>query len=90
MDPVLSTITGLDHFEGTTVYALVNGVAQGPFTVVGGTIPGNFMPAIEKGFLEKIASGVVAGYPVQNICVEVHFGKDHPVDSNETAFRRNC
>jgi elongation factor G len=56
-------------------------------TVVGGTIPGNFMPAIEKGFLEKISSGVVAGYPVQNICVEVHFGKDHPVDSNETAFR---
>lgn len=56
-------------------------------TVVGGTIPGNFMPAIEKGFLEKIASGVVAGYPVQNLCVEVHFGKDHPVDSNETAFR---
>ncbi len=56
-------------------------------TVVGGTIPGNFLPAIEKGFLEKIASGVVAGYPVQNICAEVHFGKDHPVDSNETAFR---
>ncbi len=56
-------------------------------TVVGGSIPGNFMPAIEKGFLEKIATGVVAGYPVQNICVEVHFGKDHPVDSNETAFR---
>jgi elongation factor G len=56
-------------------------------TVVGGTIPGNFLPAVEKGFLEKIASGVVAGYPVQNICVEVHFGKDHPVDSNETAFR---
>src|SRR6201999_2115985 len=56
-------------------------------TVVGGTIPGNFLPAIEKGFLEKISSGVVAGYPVQTICVEVHFGKDHPVDSNETAFR---
>jgi elongation factor G len=56
-------------------------------TVVGGSIPGNFLPAIEKGFLERINSGVVAGYPVQNICVEVHFGKDHPVDSNETAFR---
>ena len=56
-------------------------------TVVGGTIPGNFLPAIEKGFLEKIATGVVAGFPVQNICVEVYFGKDHPVDSNETAFR---
>ncbi len=56
-------------------------------SVVGGTIPGNFMPAIEKGFLERINTGVIAGYPVQNICVEVHFGKDHPVDSNETAFK---
>jgi elongation factor G len=56
-------------------------------SVVGGTIPGNFMPAIEKGFLERINKGVIAGYPVQNVCVEVHFGKDHPVDSNETAFR---
>ncbi len=55
--------------------------------VVGGTIPGNFMPAVEKGFLERINRGVVAGYKVQNVCAEVHFGKDHPVDSNETAFR---
>jgi elongation factor G len=56
-------------------------------SVVGGSIPSNFMPAIEKGFLERLNSGVVAGYPVQNVCVEVHFGKDHPVDSNETAFK---
>lgn len=56
-------------------------------TVVGGTIPGNFMPAIEKGFLERLKTGVIAGYPVQNVCVEVYYGKDHPVDSNETAFR---
>ncbi|TWT33726.1 Elongation factor G [Posidoniimonas corsicana] len=56
-------------------------------TVVGGAIPGNFMPAIEKGFLERIGQGVIAGCPVQNVCVEVHFGKDHPVDSNETAFK---
>ena len=56
-------------------------------SVVGGSIPGNFMPAIEKGFLERIKQGVIAGYPVQNVCVEVHFGKDHPVDSNETAFK---
>lgn len=56
-------------------------------SVVGGTIPGNFMPAIEKGFHERINQGVVAGYPIQNLCVEVHFGKDHPVDSNETAFK---
>lgn len=56
-------------------------------SVVGGSIPGNFMPAIEKGFLERVASGVIAGCKVQDLCVEVHFGKDHPVDSNETAFR---
>jgi elongation factor G len=56
-------------------------------SVVGGSIPGNFMPAIEKGFLERVKKGVVAGFPIQNVCVEVHFGKDHPVDSNETAFR---
>ncbi len=56
-------------------------------SVVGGSIPGNFMPAIEKGFLERVKNGCIAGYPVQNVCVEVHFGKDHPVDSNETAFK---
>jgi elongation factor G len=56
-------------------------------TVVGGTIPGNFLPAIEKGFLERLQKGVIAGYTIQNVCAEVHFGKDHPVDSNETAFR---
>ncbi len=56
-------------------------------SVVGGSIPGNFMPAIEKGFLQRLATGVIAGCKVQNVCVEVHFGKDHPVDSNENAFR---
>ena len=56
-------------------------------SVVGGSIPGNFLPAIEKGFLERVRQGVIAGYPVQNVCVEVHFGKDHPVDSNESAFK---
>jgi elongation factor G len=56
-------------------------------SVVGGSIPGNFMPAIEKGFLERTKQGVIAGFPVQNVCMEVFFGKDHPVDSNETAFR---
>ncbi len=56
-------------------------------TVVGGTIPGNFMPAIEKGFKERMNRGVIAGYRVQDVCVEVYFGKHHPVDSNETAFK---
>ena len=56
-------------------------------SIVGGSIPSNFMPAVEKGFRERMQRGVVAGYRVQNVCVEVHFGKDHAVDSNETAFR---
>jgi len=56
-------------------------------SVVGGTIPGNFMPAIEKGFKERIERGVIAGYKVQNVCVEVYFGKHHPVDSSEQAFK---
>lgn len=56
-------------------------------SVVGGSIPGNFMPAIEKGFLQRIQEGVICGCPVENVCVEVHYGKDHPVDSNEAAFK---
>ncbi len=56
-------------------------------SVVGGVIPGNFMPAIGKGFAEKVAQGVIAGYPVQDVCIEVHFGKHHPVDSSEAAFK---
>ena len=56
-------------------------------SVVGGVIPHNFMPAIGKGFSERIANGVIAGYPIQDVCVEVHFGKHHPVDSSEAAFK---
>jgi elongation factor G len=56
-------------------------------SIVGGTIPSNFMPAVGKGFVERITSGVIAGYPVQDVCVEVHFGKYHDVDSSEAAFK---
>ncbi len=56
-------------------------------SIVGGVIPGNFMPAIEKGFLDRIANGVIAGHPIQDVAVEVHFGKHHPVDSSEAAFK---
>lgn len=55
--------------------------------IVGGSIPSNFLPAVEKGFKERLDRGVVAGHQVQNVCVEVHFGKHHPVDSSETAFK---
>ncbi len=56
-------------------------------SIVGGTIPSNFLPAVEKGFRERMNRGVVAGYQVQNVAVEVHFGKHHPVDSSEAAFK---
>ena len=55
--------------------------------IVGGVIPGNFMPAVGKGFAERVEGGVIAGYPVQDVCVEVHFGKYHDVDSSEAAFK---
>lgn len=56
-------------------------------SIVGGSIPNNFLPAVEKGFKERLERGVIAGYLVQNVCVEVFFGKHHPVDSSEAAFK---
>ncbi|MDO4557741.1 MAG: elongation factor G, partial [Planctomycetia bacterium] len=56
-------------------------------SIVGGSIPGNFMPAIDKGFRDRMDRGVIAGYKVKNLCIEVHFGKYHPVDSSEQAFK---
>lgn len=54
---------------------------------VGGSIPGNFMPAVHKGVLEGMLSGSVAGFPVQNIKVEIYDGAYHDVDSSEIAFK---
>lgn len=56
-------------------------------SIVGGSIPNNFLPAVEKGFRERMEKGIVAGYPVKNIAIEVHFGKYHDVDSSEAAFK---
>jgi len=56
-------------------------------SIVSATIHGNFMPAVEKGFLDRIERGVIAGYRVQDVCIEVHFGKHHAVDSSEQAFK---
>ena len=55
--------------------------------VFGGTIPGQFIPAVEKGVRELIENGVIAGYPVQDVKVIVYDGKHHPVDSKEVAFK---
>ena len=54
--------------------------------VKGGTIPGQFMPAVEKGVRQVLASGAIAGYPLQDVRVVVYDGKHHPVDSKEVAF----
>ena len=54
--------------------------------VKGGVIPGQFLPAVEKGVRQVLASGAVAGFPVQDVRVVVHDGKHHPVDSKEVAF----
>lgn len=54
--------------------------------VKGGTIPGQFLPAVEKGVRQVLGSGAVAGYPLQDIRVVVHDGKHHAVDSKEVAF----
>jgi elongation factor G len=54
--------------------------------VKGGTIPGQFMPAVEKGVRQVLAAGAIAGYPLQDVRVIVYDGKHHPVDSKEVAF----
>ncbi len=54
--------------------------------VVGGAIPGQFIPAVEKGVRQVLSEGALAGFPMQDIRVTVYDGKHHPVDSKEVAF----
>jgi elongation factor G len=54
--------------------------------IFGGSIPGQFVPAIEKGVREVLDTGAIAGYPIQDVKVIVYDGKHHPVDSKEVAF----
>jgi elongation factor G len=68
------------HYDNQHNFLWVN-------SVVGGSIPGNFLPAIEKGFKERLERGVIAGQSVQDVAVEVHYGKHHEVDSSEAAFK---
>jgi len=52
----------------------------------GGSIPKQFLPAVEKGVRRVMSEGAIAGYPLQGIIVSVYDGKHHPVDSKEIAF----
>jgi len=54
--------------------------------VVGGAIPGQFIPAVEKGVRQVLETGAIAGYPLQDVRVSVYDGKYHTVDSKEIAF----
>jgi elongation factor G len=62
--------------------------------VVGGSVPQQFIPAVEKGVRQALESGAIAGFPLQDLRVAVYDGKTHPVDSKEVAFisagRRAC
>ena len=55
--------------------------------IKGGTVPREYIPAVEKGVRDTLTSGVMAGYPVVDIKVTLFFGSYHDVDSNENAFR---
>jgi elongation factor G len=61
-------------------YEFVNGI-------VGGTVPREFIPAVDKGIKEVIETGVIAGYPVVDVKVTLIDGSYHDVDSNEMAFK---
>ena len=54
--------------------------------VVGGAIPGQFIPAVEKGVRQVLSEGALAGFPLQDLRVILYDGKHHPVDSKEVAF----
>ena len=55
--------------------------------IKGGVVPREYIPAVEKGVVEALNQGVLAGYPVVDVKVTLHFGSYHDVDSNENAFK---
>ncbi len=61
-------------------YQFVNGI-------VGGTVPKEFIPAVDQGIKEQMRSGVLGGYPIEDVKVTLYDGSYHDVDSNEMAFK---
>lgn len=55
--------------------------------IVGGVVPKEFIPAVEKGLVEAMKKGVIAGYPMVGVKATLYDGKYHPVDSKEVAFK---
>jgi elongation factor G len=70
----------LEPKEPGTGYEFVNGI-------VGGVVPKEYIPAVDKGIQEALEGGVIAGYPIVDVKVTVFDGSYHDVDSNEMAFK---
>ena len=68
------------HYDPTYNFAFID-------HIVGGSVPNNFIPAVEKGCKEVLDQGALAGYRMQDVAVELYFGKYHDVDSSEAAFK---
>ena len=66
--------------EAGKAYEFVNDIK-------GGVIPGEYIPGVDKGIREQLKSGPLAGYPVMDLGVRLHFGSYHDVDSSELAFK---
>ena len=73
-------ITKLEPQEPGTGFEFVDAIK-------GGVVPREYIPAVEKGLVDTLKAGVLAGYPVVDVKVTLHFGSYHEVDSNENAFK---
>ncbi len=78
----VGTIGHVDHGKTTLTAAITKTLAE-----KGGTIPTEYIPSVEQGIEEKLASGVKAGYPMVDVRVELIDGSYHDVDSSEMAFK---
>ena len=71
---IAKNVTREDHFE------FINNIK-------GGVIPGEFIPAVEKGIREALSRGILAGYPIVDVSIDLYDGSYHDVDSSEIAFK---
>lgn len=77
IEPLDSNIEGIDRGGGYKFSS----------EVVGGSVPKEYIPAVDKGVQEQISNGILAGYPIVNVCVTIFDGSYHEVDSSEIAFK---
>ena len=76
----IEPLTEADKEDENEVFQFVN-------KIVGGTIPREFIPAVEKGAFEQMQSGILGGFPLIDVKVTVYDGSFHDVDSSEIAFK---